>query len=58
MVKFTILSAVSTSEDFEREGHFIVKHIGEACYLDFNRLSSNELHKLANLKRCVEEDKI
>jgi len=58
MAKFTILTAISTGEDFEREGHFIVKHIGEACYLDFNRLDSKEIHKIANLKRLVEQDKI
>ena len=58
MAKFTILTAISTGENFERNEHIIVNHIGEACYLDFNRLSSKELHKIADLKRLVEQDKI
>ncbi|MBA7577815.1 hypothetical protein ES708_19670 [subsurface metagenome] len=58
MAKFTILTAICTSENFERDEHIIVNHIGEACYLDFNRLSSKELHEIADLKRLVEQDKI
>ena len=57
-MKFTIKSAICSdgSENFERDGHFIVNYIGQTCYLDFNRLSSEELHEIADLKRCFEKD--
>ena len=56
-MEFTIKSAIlSNTENFERDGHFIVNHVGKACYLDFNRLDSKELHKIADLKRCVEKE--
>lgn len=58
MSKFTIQSAICSGENFERDEHIIINHIGEACYLDFNLLSSKELHRIANLKRLVEQDKI
>jgi hypothetical protein len=45
-----LLDAVVTGEELVRDGHMVVNKIGEALYVDYERVTAEELRELASLK--------
>ena len=49
-----IIERIMTEEDVVRDGHIIVNHIGEATYIDIQRVSAKELNEIAEYKEWIE----
>ena len=51
----TLLEAIMTGEDLERDGRIIVNHIGEATYIDIQRASIKELEEVIRYRKWIEK---
>ena len=48
-----IVDAIMAREDVVRDGHIVVNHIGEATYVDIQRISVKELHEIAEYQEEI-----
>ena len=45
-----ILVAIDTGENYERDGYYIVNHIGMTTYISYDHLTADELRAIARYK--------
>jgi hypothetical protein len=50
-----LIEAVIFGEEYIRDGHIVVNPIGEATYIDFRRVTKEELEELVELKEVLKE---
>jgi diadenosine tetraphosphate (Ap4A) HIT family hydrolase len=54
-IDIKLIEAVIFGEEYIRDGHIVVNPIGEATYIDFKRVTKEELEELVKLKERIRE---